>query len=140
MRCLRKHLASTACYIIFLLALQPANADCKEREFSNKQILNALFMNLDVKLTDAEYCEGVGTDTNDKTIGDYLSGFWAYHTDTSGRNWLDISYSKVNDDAYIAKVMIYRKNGEENWGWGVSFKINAAAKINRSSFTCLGAG
>ena len=95
--------------------------------------------NTDVKLSNGAHCQGVGIEQTDQTIGDYLSGFWAFHADTKGQNWLDISTSPTGK-GYLAKVMIYRKDGEENWGWGVSFEVDASGKVNRKSFTCLGGG
>lgn len=140
MKMLRNCLKQIIYLTILLMAVRPASAGSEKEEVSDKDILVALFENLDVKLSDAAYCTGAGTDYDDVTIGDYLSGFWVYHTNETGQNRLDISYSIISHDTYLAKVMIYRKHGEENWGWGVSFEINEAFKVTRNSFTCLGAG
>lgn len=107
---------------------------------SEKDILAALMKNLDIKLTDAAHCEGVGVEASDQTIGEYLSGFWAFHTNATGKNWIEVTATKIDTDWYLAKVMIYRKDGEENWGWGVSFEVDASKHVKKSSFTCLGAG
>ena len=106
---------------------------------TEKRVLAALMKNLDVKLKDAAHCQSAGTEQTDKTIGDYLSGFWALHANETGKNWLDISTTK-SSKGHLARVMLYRKDGEENWGWGVSFLIESTGKVNRKSFTCLGGG
>lgn len=125
---------------MLIITIQTANAETIKKEFSDKDILLALFKNLDVKLSDASYCTSAGTGYADKTIGDYLGGFWVYHSNENGHNWLDISYSKTRHDTYLAKVMIYRKDGEENWGWGVTYELSELAKVDRNTFTCVGSG
>jgi len=107
---------------------------------TESEVLKALMKNQDVLLQNAKHCSGVGTNEHDETIGDYLSGFWAFHIHKDGSNWLEINVSKFSDTLLLAKVMIYRKNGEENWGWGVSFKLDGKANVKRDSFTCLGSG
>ncbi len=42
---------------------------------TNKQVLRALLDNLDVSLSTDSSCAGVGTETSDANIGDYISGF-----------------------------------------------------------------
>ncbi|VAW97138.1 hypothetical protein MNBD_GAMMA23-1280 [hydrothermal vent metagenome] len=85
---------------------------------SEPDILKALMKNNDVLLKNVTHCNGVGISENDKTIGDYISGFWAFHTNKNGNNWLDIKVSKISDILFLAKVMIYRKSKQDNWGWG----------------------
>ncbi len=132
--------------ILSLIALalfattQFSTADGNNSILSKADVLKALMRNNNVLLKNAKHCNGVGTNEKDRTIGDYLSGFWAFHTNKNGNNWLDINVSKSSDTLFLAKVMIYRKNGEENWGWGVSFKLDSKAKVQRDSFTCLGSG
>ena len=135
-----KKFTTLATFAIALVISQPVFAGNTEAVPSQKQILGALVKNLNVELKDATHCNGVGVEQTDQTIGDYLSGFWTYHTSTSGKNWLDISASRIDKGHYLANLMIYRKAGEENWGWGVSFEMDDSYKVNRSSFTCLGAG
>jgi len=96
--------------------------------------------NLDVPLKNAAHCDDVGMDEHDRTIGDYLSGFWSFHTDRQSQNWLEVNATKSVNNRYLAKVMIYQKNKEENWGWGVSFERDSQKKIRKGSFTCLGSG
>jgi len=107
---------------------------------SEKTILAILMANLDIPLKNAAHCDGVGIDEHDRTIGDYLSGFWSFHTNKKSKNWLEINATKSAKNLYLAKLMIYQKNEGESWGWGVSFELDSNKKVNRNSFTCLGAG
>ena len=126
--------------VISLIIAQQIMASETGTKPSQKEVLGALMKNLEIKLNDAKHCEGVGVEQTDRTVGDYLSGFWAFHANETGKNWLDISTTSTGKGRYLAKVMIYRKDGEENWGWGVSFELDSSNKVNRGSFGCLGAG
>jgi len=133
-------LIAVAFLAMLIAAMQFSFADKTSAPLNGKEILSALFTSQDVLLKDAAHCDGVGTDEKDRTIGDYLSGFWAFHASQKGKNWLEITSTPADNGTYLAKVMIYRKDGEENWGWGVSFRIGKDRKVIRNSFTCLGAG
>ncbi len=140
---MRKLIALTGASLIAVLifSTQYVGAEKKATSpMSEKDILKALMSNLDVKLADAAHCEGVGTDEHDQTIGDYLSGFWSFHTARQGSNWIAVSAAEESAGRQLASVVIYRAQGEENWGWGVSFVIDNEQAVDRSSFTCLGAG
>lgn len=125
---------------VVLVIAQTVNAGKSVTAPIQKDVLGALMKNLDVQLKDAAHCKSVGVEQTDRTIGDYLSGFWAFHTSTTGKNWLDINTTNTGKGRYLVKVMIYRKDAEENWGWGVSFELDNSRKVNRGSFTCLGGG
>lgn len=125
---------------MLFVATQISFADKTAPALSEKTILAVLMENLDVPLKNAAHCDGVGIDEHDRTIGDYLSGFWSFHTNKQSKNWLEINVTKSVKNLYLAKVMIYQKNAEESWGWGVSFELDSHKKIRRDSFTCLGAG
>ncbi|HED33920.1 MAG TPA: hypothetical protein ENJ08_06840 [Gammaproteobacteria bacterium] len=112
---------------------------------TKKDIVSALFRNSDVLLKNGAYCDNVGTTKNDQTIGDYMAGFWTYHATKTGKNWIEVTTQKLSSEKsttgmYLAKITIFRKDGEENWGWGVSFKIDNNKKVRRDSFTCTGGG
>ncbi len=129
----------TLAFIVTLL--EPRVANSSNDTLSEKKIISLLLKNLDVKLSDSHFCENTGTDFSDKTLADYLAGFWGYHTQKSGENWIEVNAKSISKSDYLAKLMIYRKKGEENWGWGLSFKINKQnLSVNRNSFTCLGSG
>lgn len=128
--------------IAFIVSLmEPSVASSPNAALSEKKIISLLLKNLDVKLSDSHFCENTGTDFSDKTLADYLAGFWLYHTQKSGENWLEVNAKSDSKSDYLAKFMIYRNKGEENWGWGLSFKVNKQnLSVNRNSFTCLGSG
>jgi len=123
-----------------LLIVQNSIAGKEESSLGKKDILKALFKNQDVLLKKSSHCNGVGTDEGDLTIGDYLSGFWAFHNNKKGQNWIEVEVTKSSNSIYLAKVLLYRKNKEENWGWGVSFELDSKTKVRRNSFTCIGSG
>lgn len=107
-----------------------------------KEILYILMQNYDVPLSVDSSCKNVGTDRQDKTIGEFISGFWAYHVETASKNWIKVQSRPLERKRCEAKVEIYGENGEEViGGWGVSFIIkNANHKADRTSFKCLGSG
>jgi hypothetical protein len=125
---------------VTLFSMQAMALEHKAAKMSDKDILRALMKNLDISLADSAHCNNVGTDPSDHTIGDYLSGFWAFHTNQTGKNWLEVNSTKDKRGGLMARVMIYRADGEENWGWGVSFRVDERGKVDRKSVTCLGGG
>lgn len=112
----------------------------------HKKILSILFENMDASLSQHSSCNGVGTSTQDSTIGQYLSGFWAYHVNNDGGNSLHVESvpkKKKNNTVEIweVRVLIRRYQGEEIWSWGVSFEITGQDhRFIPKSFKCLGAG
>lgn len=107
-----------------------------------KEILYILMQNHDVPLSVDSSCKNVGTEIEDKTIGEFISGFWAYHVETTSKNWIKVQSRSLDRRRCEAMVKIYGENGEEViGGWGVSFIINNANhKADRTSFKCLGSG
>lgn len=132
---------ATSLLAILIFSAQYVRAEQKAASsLSDKDVLKALMHNLDVQLAGSAHCEGVGINEHDQTIGDYLSGFWTFHTARQGSNWLEVTTTEESPGRQLARVMIYREHGEENWGWGVSFVIDSEQTVDRTSFTCLGAG
>jgi hypothetical protein len=117
-------------------------------EPDKKKILSLLFENMDVPLSVDPSCNGVGTAFQDATIGQYLSGFWAHHTDKDGSNYLKIEIApkeRANNTVagWEARILIHRfhPEAEEIWAWGVSFEIRGSDHtVMRETFRCLGAG
>jgi hypothetical protein len=113
---------------------------------SDKDILLMVMQNCDVLLTVDSTCLGVGTNINDSTIGQYLSGFWQYQTDSSANNSITIKVAEGDDKIIKEKhwKAIFMINGQtenENWSWGVSFYImDKNWVVVKDSFKCLGAG
>lgn len=109
---------------------------------SEKEILYILMQSHDVPLSVDSSCKNVGTDKKDKTIGEFISGFWAYHVETTSKNWIQVQSRSLDRKRCEASVKIYGENGEDViGGWGVSFIFNKADhKADRKSFKCLGSG
>ena len=109
---------------------------------TKKQVVEALLASRSVPLSVDPSCSGVGVDPSDSTIGEYLSGFLAEQT-PDGENWLDISVEPSQDGAAVWKcnVVVRHVNGDDRWGWGVSFLIGAKdhAPIE-GSYRCTGGG
>lgn len=107
-----------------------------------KEILYILMKNHDVPLSVDPSCKNVGTEREDKTIGEFISGFWAYHVESTGKNWIKVQSRSLDRKRCEATVKIYGENGDDViGGWGVSFIINSANhKADRTSFKCLGSG
>ena len=112
---------------------------------TNKEVLRALFDNLDVGLATDSSCSGVGTQPSDANIGDYISGFLAELNSDKGKNWLEIVSKHAPaagaDPVWHCDVVIRHVDGEDRWGWGVSFLMNARDhSVIRNSFRCTGSG
>jgi len=150
---MKKRLSSITIFsVIVTLSIPVSHVFANELSpaITEKDVISALLRNSDVLLKNGAYCNNVGTTKNDQTIGDYISGFWAYHATKTGKNWIEVTTRKLNSEKsiaqkkatemYLAEVTIFRKDGEENWGWGVSFKIDDSKKVKRDSFTCTGGG
>jgi hypothetical protein len=112
---------------------------------SSKEILRAVLANQDVSLTVDSSCSGVGTDSTDTNIGDYISGFLAEQKNGQGKNWLDVSVHAAppagTEPMWQCAVVIRHVDGEDRWGWGVSFLMKAGDHaVVRSSLRCTGSG
>lgn len=114
-----------------------------------KEAIQLLLRNLDVSLKVDPSCAGVGTGFEDKTIGDYLGGFLAeFSGGDDAHHWIDASCEPAGGEAtgtapagWTCDVVLHRSAGEEEWGWGVRFRINASDRsLSRDSIRCLGAG
>lgn len=112
---------------------------------NTKEVLQYLMRNLDVPLTVDSSCSGAGTTDDDRTIGDYLSGFLAEHTREDGQNWLEVTAAPAatpdGKAAWACRVMVRRKDAEDEMGWGTGFLVTAAERrVLRQSFRCIGGG
>lgn len=101
---------------------------------------NAILLSVDPS------CSGVGVEATDSTIGQYLSGFWQYQTDSMNMNPIDIVIeegrdSLITDKHWNARFMINGRTENEPWSWGISFSIlDANWEIITKSIRCLGGG
>ena len=58
-----------------------------------------MFSLTSIQLDTLQHCNGVGTESVDKTIGEYLSGFWENHIDTNALNYLRIECANIPQDS-----------------------------------------
>lgn len=112
---------------------------------TRKQVLRALLDNLDVSLSTDSSCAGVGTEPADANIGDYISGFLAEQNSGKGKNWLEVvtkrAASQGSEPAWQCNVVIRHVDGDDRWGWGVSFLMKGRDhSVVRTSFRCTGSG
>jgi hypothetical protein len=113
---------------------------------TNKQVLRALLDNLDVSLSTDSSCAGVGTEPADANIGDYISGFLAEQNSDKGKNWLEVVTKRASpapgaDQAWQCNVVIRHIDGDDRWGWGVSFLMKGRDhSVVKTSFRCTGSG
>ena len=146
---MRKHRTLPAAALLLLLsggACRPAAVPAAATPPTAKDVIRYVMNSHDVKLSVDSYCSGVGTKLSDTDIGDYLAGFLAEHTATTGQNWLEVKVSPQpvkagGREAWECSLVIRRKDGEERWGWGVKFLVDVKERrVIRESFRCTGAG
>src|SRR5208283_4931112 len=97
---------------------------------TQKQVLRALLQIQNVDLAGIPSCSGVGTEPTDVNIGDYISGFLAEQGSSKGGNSIEVS-TREDQDAnhqrvWRSEVVIRHLDGDDRWGWGVSFLMQPA--------------
>ena len=129
---------------------QPA-AEKPEKAFDSatpptrKQVIRALLEIQAVDLAGIPSCSGVGTEQTDVNIGDYVSGFLAEQGSAKGGNSIEVSTREDQDAdhqrAWLSEVVIRHLDGDDRWGWGVSFLMRPANHtVIKQSIQCTGAG
>lgn len=127
---------------------------------TSKDVIYLFMQNSDILLSEGQLCEGMGTKPEDTTVGDYISGFLAYH-DPNYENETPFRYKSTPKGNYInVEVEQGRKSGIQEKHWQVTFQIghydlesNNIWKqgvsfiildkdwvVLRDSFICIGAG
>jgi hypothetical protein len=112
---------------------------------TQKQVLRALLQIQDVDLAGIPSCSGVGTEPTDVNIGDYISGFLAEQGSSKGGNSIEVSTKEDQDanhaPAWRSEVVIRHLDGDDRWGWGVSFLMRPTNhSVVKESIQCVGAG
>ncbi|KMQ52417.1 hypothetical protein CHISP_0684 [Chitinispirillum alkaliphilum] len=137
-----------------------------QAQLTDKQIIDLVLNLTSVELDTLRFCNNVGTDPEDSTVGQYLAGFWEMHTNRIGTNFLRVEKEPMtgkqaeelfdNDSGTERKAMeglsgdeqlwlvdfyVCRENGEEQWCWGIRFLVRQADKsVVREAVWCIGAG
>lgn len=107
---------------------------------TERDILSALIKNNDVLLTDAKHCKDAGAFGDEKTIGEYFSGFWAYHTEKKGKQWIDIRTRELKNEHLFILIQVMVTSGDDVLSQGVSFEMDSNKKVLRDTFACAGSG
>ncbi len=108
-----------------------------------------------IPLSRHESCADLRVHPHDSTVGDFLSSVWAFHADTSGRNFIDVSCTDVAGEAvkdavpgasgdqtfWSVEFSICRHAGEEQWCWGIMFLVRKEDRtVVPASVRCNAAG
>lgn len=125
-------------------AAGPAPAATPPAAPAAKEVVALALRNAGLPLAGIPSCEGAGTSASDATLGDFLAGFLAEQTGSSGKNWIETECREAapgKPRGWDCRLVVRRSDGEERWGWGVRFFVRASdRKPVRSSFACVGAG
>jgi len=128
------------------LAAQGRASSAASRNLPSPQEVMRLLMTLqDVPLKGNETCATAGTSLSDTDIGDYISGWLVELKPGQGANWIDAKATPAAGDdkqaGWKCVVMFRHVNGDDRWGWGVSFHVRASDhKPVKESIRCLGGG
>lgn len=126
--------------LVAVLVSCGAGAPATQTPPASKEILRLLLSLRDVPLRSDPSCATAGTNTSDVDIGDYVSGWLAELKQGPGSNWIEAS-AKAEQRGWRCIVMFRHVDGEDRWGWGVSFLVRESdRKPVPGSLRCLGAG
>jgi hypothetical protein len=107
-------------------------------------VIEALIASAAVPLTVHSSCEGVGSDSTDRTIGQYISGLLAELELPQGQSWIEVAVAPEEEAAatvWQLTVLFKHRDGEDEWAWGVRFAARQKdGLVLASSFECVGAG
>jgi hypothetical protein len=113
---------------------------------SAKQVIDWTLSAMDIELNADTSCAGVGTELSDETVGDYLSGFLAEFTEANAGNRLEATCKDGSKEESVratwnCRFVVRRQDGEDEWGWGVSFEVGKQdGELRRESLRCIGSG
>lgn len=137
----------TVMFVFFFVAAdgQTKKNETKIREPTAKEAIKQIFLNGDIRLADAQYCKGEGTDFSDQTILDFLSGVLAYQTETETHNNIKFTFkpekNKFGEMFWVCDVMFLGGDKDDIWSYGVRFKMrNTDRKMIRRSLMCISSG
>jgi hypothetical protein len=111
-----------------------------------REIIRALLSLRDTPLSIDSSCVTAGTSPEDVDLGDYVSGWLAELREGAGKNWVETSVAAEPDPATGARawrsaVVFRHVDGDDRWGWGVSFVMAGADhRVSPGSIRCTGAG
>jgi hypothetical protein len=104
-------------------------------------VIEAVLAHASLPLSSDASCQGAGTQPEDATLGQYLSGFLTELSNPDARNAITTSVEPRSDGVWVCRLMIRHAQGEDVWSWGVEFSVRQSdSTVVPSSFRCLGAG
>lgn len=123
-----------------------SDADPARTPPSPKEVVRLLLNLRDIPLRSHGSCATAGTSISDADLGDYVSGWLAELKQSRGANWLEASakpeaVTPERQPGWRCTVMFRHVDGDDRWGWGVSFLVRASdRRLVQNSIRCLGAG
>ena len=105
--------------------------------------MRALFRLSALKLKDIPSCRGVGLTAADRTLGDFLGSILSQFVSLKSDNpILQVhSLERTRADHLTLEITFHKKDGEEEWRWGVAFMLNQkTGQPLPSSVRCIVAG
>ncbi len=139
-------LCGFAVLILFSAAFgQVKKSPQKIIEPTAKEAIKQIFLNGDIRLADGQHCRSVGTDFEDKTILDFLSGVLSFQVEPGTKNNIDFTFkkekNKLNDLIWVCDVLFRGGDEESPSGNGIRFSMrNSDRKLIRESLMCIGTG
>lgn len=112
---------------------------------SPKEVVRLLLRLRDVPLRVHESCATAGTGRSDVDLGDYISGWLVELKQGTALNWIEASATPAviaeKQPGWRCVVMFRHVNGDDRWGWGVSFLVRGSDRQPlQGSVRCLGGG
>ena len=113
---------------------------------TSKEAVRLLLSLRDFPLKAQPTCATAGTGRSDTDMGDYISGWMSELKEGKGSNWIDVSTKeedipKEHDRGWRCTIYFRHVDGDDRWGWGVSFVVRGADRTPiLESVQCLGAG
>lgn len=131
--------------VAFLLLLLPAAAPCPAAEPPTpKRVISVLLANGDVPLTVDVSCKGVGSESKDANLRDYVSGLLENFTDASAKNSISVKVTPVKlpngERRWQCQIEFVHVPGEDPFRYGVSFQMKMDGTLVKKSVRCIGAG
>jgi hypothetical protein len=109
-----------------------------------KRMIAALLANGDIPLTVDASCKGVGSESKDANLRDYVSGLLENFTDASARNSIAVKVVPVKlpngERRWQCQIEFVHVPGEDPFRYGVSFQMKSDGTLVRKSVRCIGVG
>ena len=131
--------------LFFFGLLLAADGQTKTIEPTAKEAIKQIFLNADIRLADAQFCKGMGSNAADKTILDFLSGVLSFQAEPKTNNNVEFSFKQEKNErgelVWVCDVMFKGSDDADIWNNGIRFNMrNSDRKLIRRSLICIGSG